>query len=177
MLFQKKLKNYVREKVEGYTKSYFAAHPEVKLVVVTGSVGKTSTKIAIATMLGEKFRVRFHEGNHNTEMSAPLAILGIKYPDDIKSIGAWRQVFRAAEARILQPHDVDVIVQELGADHPGDIADFGRYLHPDIAVVTAITPEHMEFFQTMGAVAQEELAAANFSKLAVINREDRKSVV
>src|SRR5438445_8112431 len=106
MLFQKKLKNYVREKVEGYTKSYFAAHPDVKLVVVTGSVGKTSTKIAIATMLGEKFRVRFHEGNHNTEMSAPLAMLGIQYPEDAKSINEWRKVIRAAEASILQPPDV-----------------------------------------------------------------------
>jgi UDP-N-acetylmuramoyl-tripeptide--D-alanyl-D-alanine ligase len=172
MLFQKKLKNLVRQKIEGYTRSYFAAHPDIKLVVVTGSVGKTSTKIAIATMLGEKFRVRFHEGNHNTEMSAPLAMMGIQYPDDIKSISAWRKVFHAAEARILQPSDVNVIVQELGADHPGEIADYHRYLHPDIAVVTAVTPEHMEFFQTMGAVAQEELAAANFSKLAIINRDD-----
>src|SRR5690606_10811733 len=52
------------------------------------------------------------------------------------------------------------------------ITDFGRYLRPDIAVITAITPEHMEFFQTMEAVAREELAAANFSKLAIINRDD-----
>lgn len=172
MLFQKKFKQYVREKVEGYTKAYFAAHPEIKLVIVAGSVGKTSTKIAIATMLGQKYRVRFHEGNHNTEMSAPLAMLGIQYPSDVKSISEWRRVFREANLRITQPPDVNVIIQELGADHPGDITDFGRYLHPDIAVITAITPEHMEFFQTMEAVAREELAAANFSKLAIINRDD-----
>lgn len=171
-MFQKKLKAYVRQKIEGYVQSYFAAHPQVKLVVVAGSVGKTSTKMAIATMLGQKYRIRFHEGNHNTEMSAPLAILGIPYPETIKSIRAWRKVFNAADARVLQPQDVDVIIQELGADHPGDITDFGRYIHPDIAVITAITPEHMEFFQTMDAVAREEMAAANFSKLAIINRDD-----
>lgn len=171
-MFQKKLKEYIRKKIEGYVQAYFTAHPEVRLVVVVGSVGKTSTKAAIATMLGQKYRVRFHEGNHNTEMSAPLAILGIKYPTDIRSISQWRQVFREAVLRINQPADVDVVIQELGADHPGDISDFGRYLHPDIAVVTAITPEHMEFFQTMDAVAREEMAAANFSKLAIINRDD-----
>lgn len=68
--------------------------------------------------------------------------------------------------------DVDVIIQEIGADHPGEIAHFGTYLHPDIAVITAITPEHMEFFKSMETVAQEELAAANFSTLAIINRDD-----
>lgn len=169
---QTKFRNYVQKKMEGYVVSYFRAHPEVRLVVVAGSVGKTSTKTAIATMLGQKYRVRLHEGNHNTHMSAPLAILGIPYPEHIKSYGEWRKVFRMAEARILQPPDVDIIIQEIGADHPGEIAHFGTYLNPDIAVITAITPEHMEFFQTMENVAQEELAAANFSKLAIINRDD-----
>lgn len=172
MLFQKKIKEYVRQKIEGYVQAYFTAHPEVKLIVVAGSVGKTSTKMAIATIVGQKYRIRFHEGNYNTEMSAPLAMLGIPYPKDIKSLSQWREVFRAATLRINQPADVDIIIQELGADQPGDITDFGRYLRPDIAVITAITPEHMEFFQTMEAVAREELAAANFSKLAIINRDD-----
>ncbi len=171
-MFQKKLKNYVKQKIEGYTKAYFAAHPEIKLVVVAGSVGKTSTKMAISTMLGQKYRVRVHEGNHNTEFSAPLAILGIPYPEDVKSIKQWRNVFRAADARVLQASDVDVIIQEIGADHPGDISRFGTYLNPDIAVITSVTAEHMEYFQTMEAVAREELAAANFSKMAIINRDD-----
>lgn len=153
-------------------RDYFAAHPEVRLIVVAGSVGKTSTKTAIATMLGQRYRVRMYEGNHNTHMSAPLSILGIPYPDNIKSIGAWRDVFNAAQKRIMQPADVDVIIQELGTDRPGDIAQFASYLTPDIAVITAITPEHMEFFGTMEAVAQEELAAANMSKMAIINRDD-----
>ncbi len=170
--FNDKFRNYVQKKMEGYVVSYFQAHPEVKLVVVAGSIGKTSTKTALATMLGQRYRVRIHEGNHNTHMSAPLAILGIPYPEHIKSIGAWREVFKAAQARILQAPDVDIVIQEIGADHPGDIVHFGTYLRPDIAVITAVTPEHMEFFKSMEAVAQEELAAANFSNLAIINRDD-----
>jgi UDP-N-acetylmuramyl pentapeptide synthase len=170
--FQQKYKVRVQKKLEKAVVAYFEAHPEVKLIVVTGSVGKTSTKTAIATMLSSRYRVRMHEGNHNTAMSVPLAILGIAYPDNIRSFSAWRQVLKAARARILAPTDVDVIVQELGADHPGDIAAFGSYLKPYMAVITAVTPEHMEFFKTIEAVAYEELAAANFSQLALINRDD-----
>lgn len=169
---RKKYKLRVQRKLEEAVVAYFQRHPEVKLVVVTGSVGKTSTKTAIATMLGQRYRVRLHEGNHNTEMSVPLAILGIPYPDDVRSFGAWQKVLSQAQARVLAPTDVDIIVQELGTDHPGEIAAFGRYLQPYISVVTAVTPEHMEFFHTIEAVAQEELTAANYSQIALINRDD-----
>ena len=74
---QRKCRDSVQKKLEQATVGYFAAHPEVKLIVVAGSVGKTSTKTAIATMLAQKYRVRLHEGNHNTHMSVPLAILGV----------------------------------------------------------------------------------------------------
>jgi len=165
-------KKIVQRKLEKYVVKYFQKHSEVKLVVVVGSVGKTSTKRAIATLLSQKYRVALHEGNHNTAMSVPVGILGIEYPENVHSIGAWLSVFAAARKRIKEPTGVDVIVQELGADHPGDIKAFGTYLKPYIAVVTAITPEHMEFFNTIEAVAEEELAAANFSQLAIINRDD-----
>lgn len=165
-------KNYVQKKLEKYVVKYFRKHPEVKLVVVAGSVGKTSTKRAIATLLSQRYRVALHEGNHNTPMSVPVAILGIKYPTDVHSISAWISVFRAARERIKEPTGVDVIIAEIGADHPGDIAAFGRYLKPYIGVVTAVTPEHMEFFNSIEAVAQEELTTANFSQLAIINRDD-----
>jgi len=165
-------KKYIQKRLEKYVRKYFLKHPDVKLVVVAGSVGKTSTKMAIATVLSTRFRVRLHEGNHNTGVSAPLAILGIEYPGNIKSVGAWLSVFRAAKKRINDPTDVDVIVQELGIDRVGDMAKFGAYLQPDIAVVSAITPEHMEYFSNIETVAREELSVANFSKLAIINRDD-----
>lgn len=165
-------KTFVQKKLESYVKVYFQKHPDIKLVAVGGSVGKTSTKIAIATVLSEKFRVRLQEGNHNTEMSAPLAILGVDYPDNIKSISNWLAVFKAIRYRIKQPTDVDVIVQELGSDRIGQIPHFGTYLSPDIAVVTAISPEHMEYFKTIDAVAKEELSIADFSKQILINRDD-----
>lgn len=166
------LKNYIQKKLEKYVRQYVAKH-RPKLVFVTGSVGKTSTKLAIATVLSEKYRVRVHEGNHNTHMSVPLGILGIAYPDNIRSIGEWLRVRKAAKQRIkAQQSDCDVVVQELGTDQPGDIAHFGTYLHGDIAVVTAVSPEHMAFFKTLDAVAKEELEVSNFSSITVINRDD-----
>ena len=165
-------KKLIQRKLESYVKKYFKAHPEIKLVVVAGSVGKTSTKMAVATVLSQRFRVRVHEGNHNTSLSAPLAILGIDYPGKLKSPLAWLSVFGAAKERINSPADVDVVVQELGVDRPGEMSEFGRYLLPNIAVVTAVTAEHMEYFKTMEAVAEEELMVAKFSDLVVINRDD-----
>ena len=165
-------KNFIQSKLERAVKKYFKKHPEVKLVVVAGSVGKTSTKIAIGTVLSERFRIRLHEGNHNSELSAPLAILGVEFPEDIRKISQWRTVFKAVRRRIKEATDVDVIVQELGTDGIGQIPHFGTYLNPDIAVITSVAPEHMEFFKTLDAVAAEELAAVNFSKTALINRDD-----
>jgi UDP-N-acetylmuramoyl-tripeptide--D-alanyl-D-alanine ligase len=165
-------KKYIQTKLERAVKRYLKKHTEVKLVVVVGSVGKTSTKMAIGTVLNEKFRVRLHEGNHNSELSAPLAILGVEFPENIRDVWHWFTVFRAVRRRIKQPTDVDVIVQELGTDRPGQIPHFGKYLTPDIAVVSSVAPEHMEFFKTMDVVAAEELSAVNYSKSAFINRDD-----
>lgn len=166
------LKAFIQKKLETYVKLYFAKHPEVKLIVVTGSVGKTSAKLAIATILSEKFRVRAHSGNHNSFLSAPLAILGIEYPKNIRNIFEWLAVFRSAKERIKAPSDIDFIVQELGSDRVGQVPHFGTYLKPDIAVVTAVSAEHMEYFQTIDAVAKEELSVSDYSELTFINRED-----
>lgn len=165
-------KMFIQRKLEGYVKKYLRKHSDIKLVIVTGSVGKTSTKVAIGTVLAERFRVRLHEGNHNAELSAPLAILGIEYPENLKSIANWLEIFKAARKRIQDPSDVDVIVQEVGSDGIGQVPHFGTYAKPYIAVVTAVSEEHMEFFKTLDNVAAEELSAANFSEYALINRDN-----
>lgn len=165
-------KKFVQKRLEKYVRKYFRRHPDVKLVVVAGSVGKTSTKHAIAELLSQRYRVQMDEENHNTEMSVPVSVLGLNYPDNVHNIFAWIQVFRAAHRRVKQPAFSDIIVQEIGADRPGDIAHFGTYLRPHVALITAVTPEHMENFHTIEAVAAEELTAANFSEMALINRDD-----
>ncbi len=164
----------IRRWLERLVRVYFKRnHP--KLVVVVGSIGKTSTKMAIATVLAERFRVRVQEGNMNEQTAVPLGILGVKYPDyrEVRSVGAWLRVLRRARRVARRKRDdVDVIIQELGTDHPGEIPRFGEYLRPDIAVVTAITPEHMENFKTLDAVAVEELSVGAYSRKLVVNQDD-----
>lgn len=169
------LKKIILHLLERNAKAYLKKHKPM-LVLVTGSVGKTSTKQALATVLSEKYAIRAHSGNHNTHFSVPTAIMGVEYPDDPKSVGAWLRVLQAMRLRISQPRDVDVIIQELGTDKPGDIAWFGRYLTADVAVVTAVSEEHMEFFGSMDQVAKEELSIAAFSRLTVVNRDDVSEV-
>ena len=165
-------KKIIQNKLEKRIKQYFVNHPNVRLIVVAGSVGKTGTKLALGTLLSEKFSVRMHEGNYNSEISTPMAILGLEVPDNTKSIVGWLRVLRAAKHRASKPDDVEIIIQELGVDRPGDMKKFARYLKPHFALVSAVTPEHMEFFGTIEAVAQEEMSVADFSEFVLINRDD-----
>jgi UDP-N-acetylmuramoyl-tripeptide--D-alanyl-D-alanine ligase len=165
------MKKIIRFLLESRVKKYLKKHKPI-LVLITGSVGKTSTKHAIATVLSEKYRVRAEMGNHNTELSVPPAILGVEYPADVHSIKQWWNVLQAMNLRIRGERDAEVIVQELGTDRPGDVAAFSRYLKADIAVVTAVSEEHMEHFETLDAVAREELSIAAHAKLTVVNRDD-----
>lgn len=166
------LKKLVQMRLESLVKKYFKTHPQIKLVVVTGSVGKTSTKYSIAEVLSQKFKVRFQEGNYNAELSVPVSLLGLDYPEDIRDISAWLAVFKAMKQKIKQPDDTNIIIQELGTDRIGQIPHFGKYLNPDVAVVTAVSPEHMEFFHTLDNVAAEELSVVEYSKQALVNGDD-----
>ncbi len=166
------IKRLIQWRLERYVRRYLQKHDTVKLIAVVGSVGKTSTKIAIGTVLSEQFRVRLHEGNHNAELSAPLAILGIEFPENLRDPRQWFQVFAAARERIKQPTDVDIIVQEVGTDRIGQVPHFGTYVTPFLTVVTAVSPEHMEYFGSLEAVAKEELSAVDYSQNALINRDD-----
>lgn len=169
---KEKIKHFILRRLEKRARQFFAAHASVKVVAVAGSVGKTSTKLAIAHVLEQKYRVLVQKDNHNTELSVPLAIMKIPYPSKPNSILQWYAVLKAAKLRPTQAFPYDIIVTELGTDKPGDIAMFKRYMRPDIAVVTAVAPEHMQTFKTIDAVAKEELSVADFSKLVVINRDD-----
>ncbi len=165
-------KKIVQRKLENYVQAYFKKHKDVKLIIVAGSVGKTTTRNAIASVLSQRFRVRMDTENHNTEISAPLAMLGIELPEKLRNPLSWFGVFKAAKLRVEEPADVDVVIQEIGVDHPGEMKQYRRYIKADIALVTAVAPEHMEFFKTLDAVAKEELAITRLAKHSLINRDD-----
>lgn len=167
------MKNIVLLLIEFQTKRFLKKH-KPKIIAVAGSVGKTSTKLAIASVLRQRFKVHSQEGNYNADVSVPMTIFDLPMPPlaRLKSPTEWLKQLWYMELKIRRPFPFEVIVLELGTDHPGDIAHFQKYLRPDIGVVTAVAPEHMEYFKTIDAVAQEELSVANFSNLAVINRDD-----
>lgn len=165
---------YVQWRLERYVRKYFKKHHPT-LIAVVGSVGKTTTKTAIGTVLSSQFRIQLEPDNHNSPLSVPLAIMGVKYPpiELVHSVGTWRRVFKAMKKRVKAPQGVDVIIQELGTDHPGDLATYQKYLKPDITVVTSVSPEHMENFPGgLAEVAQEELSITAYSGLTIVNHDD-----
>lgn len=142
----------------------------VKIIAVVGSVGKTTTKLAIAKVLQQKYKVAFQEGNYNDRVSIPLVPFGISMPTLTNPMG-WQKVIKQIDRRLKSGYDKDVVVLELGIDHVGQMKEFA-YLKPDIAVVTAVTPEHMEHFKDLDTVAREEMLVAKFSKIVIVNGDD-----
>ncbi len=141
-----------------------------KIIGVVGSIGKTSTKLAIAKVLASEKRVRYQEGNYNEIISVPLVFFGHKMPD-IWNVFSWAKIILNNEWQIIKKFPFDFVVVELGTDAPGQISLFRKYLHLDVAVVTAIAPEHMEFFGDIKNVAEEEWSVRYFSDLVFVNRD------
>lgn len=128
-----------------------------KIIAVTGSVGKTSTKDAICIVLKEKFFVRCSPKTYNSEVGVPLTILGCE--NGWESINKWIKVFLEGLALIfLKNHYPALLVVEVGADRPGDIAQIAKWLKPDTVVVTRFSdvPAHVEFFPSRESLFTEK---------------------
>lgn len=142
-----------------------------RIIGVVGSIGKTSTKLAIAKVLASEKKVRFQEGNYNDIISVPLVFFGEKIPS-VWNIFAWKWMIIKNEFKIrFLEYPYDFVVVELGTDAPGQIIQFKKYLHLDAAIVTAIAPEHMEFFKNIEKVAEEEWSVRFFGEKIFANRD------
>src|ERR1700677_1457081 len=86
-------------------------HPNVKVVAITGSVGKTMTKLAIAPVLARKYKVLVHPGNYNSETGVPLSIFELDSPGGVLKLGAWARTIWQIEKKVRQPFTYEVIVQ------------------------------------------------------------------
>jgi UDP-N-acetylmuramoyl-tripeptide--D-alanyl-D-alanine ligase len=128
-----------------------------KVVAVAGSVGKTSTKMAVAMVLSQKYRTLAHQGNYNSELGLPLSVFRLTVPRILFNPFAWVWCFLRAEGQIWGRYPYKVLVLELGTDHPGEIPRYVRYLSPDLGIISAVSPEHMELFANLDEVAAEEL--------------------
>ena len=103
-----------------------------KVVGVTGSVGKSTTKEMIATVLESTYRVSKTPANHNNDIGMPMAILDM-------------------------PLDTDVAVLEMGMNHFREIAYLSGIAHPDVAVIINIGTTHIEFLGSQEGIRKAKL--------------------
>ena len=147
------------------------------IIAVTGSVGKTSTRMAIFAMLKNKFSVRTAEKNYNNEIGVALAILGI--PHGGRNVLKWAGAIARAATRVIirHPDYPGILVLEYGVDRPGDMDYLLSLAVPDIAVVTAMgdVPAHVEFFENPEEVVREKaklVSALKHEGFAILNHDD-----
>lgn len=164
------------KKIIGYVREFFAHHPGVKLVAVTGSAGKMSAKTAIATVLSQRYAVAMHEEEPGSRLQTLLQIMGVRYPNTPEekwSMMTRHKIAKAVKkrARVENP-EVQVIVQEFSPQDIGFHAWFQSVVMPDITVVTSVTTGRMHVEHPVEEVAQEMITLANNSRFAVINRDD-----
>lgn len=157
------MKEFITKVLVSRTQKYLAK-TNPKVVAITGSVGKTTVTQATATILSEKYSVRTTFANYNTDIGVILTIFGQKIQTNPL---AWALIALKIVFLSFGKPKHEVYVLELGTDVPGEIARFA-YLKPDYGVITAIAPEHMEFFKDIDAVAKEEFALTSFTKKTII---------
>jgi UDP-N-acetylmuramoyl-tripeptide--D-alanyl-D-alanine ligase len=114
--------------------NYRASLP-LKVIAITGSNGKTSTKDFVAATLARKFRVTKTEGNFNNHVGLPQTMLAANAEDQI---AVW----------------------EIGMNHPGEVAALAKLAAPDVAIVTNVGVAHIEFMGSREAIAEEKGALA-----------------
>ena len=105
---------------------------KAKVVAVTGSVGKSTTKEMIAAVLDSTFKVSKTPANHNNDIGMPMAILAM-------------------------PLDTEVAVLEMGMNHFREIAYLSNIAHPDVAVIINIGTMHIEFLGSQIGIRQAKM--------------------
>lgn len=136
-----------------------------RIIAVTGSVGKTSTKDAIFAVLSPGMHVRGSQKSFNSEIGLPLTILG--RPNAWKNPLRWLQNLLDGLFLIIFPARYPRwLVLEVGADEQGDISSLASWLSVDVAVITRLpeVPVHVEFFDSVEAVIEEKASLINALK-------------
>lgn len=130
-----------------------------RIIVVTGSVGKTSAKDAIYTALAANHFVRKSEKSFNSDIGAPLTILGV--PNGWSNPVQWiRNILDGLLLILIKAPYPEWLIVEVGADRPGDISTSLAWLKPEVVVATRFpaVPVHVEFYDSPEAVQAEELS-------------------
>ena len=145
-----------------------------KVIGITGSIGKTSTKEAVFAVIKEQISVRKNEKNYNNEIGIPLTIIGLESPG--RHFWGWTKVFLKILALIALPFRYPkVLILEMGADRVGDISYLCGFVRPEIGIITDVSGSHLEFFQSLDGVAKEKeelVKSLPESGLAILNADN-----
>jgi len=165
------------EKTLGRKAARLLRRSGAEVVAVTGSVGKSSAKEAIATVLKDKFEAEPSPRNYNTEFGLPLAVLMLVSPG--RSVWRWCVTLKKAGWRSwfgIKGYPRTWVL-EMAADHPGDISKLVAIAPPHIGVVTAVGESHAVFFGSVENIAKEKgtlIASLPTDGTAVLNRDDER---
>jgi len=146
------------------------------VIGITGSVGKSSAKKTIYEILKRKYKVHCDRSCYNTDISIPLAIIGMESGGH--SAGKWIGIIFKTICRLLKKNGYpDVIILEMGVNRPNDMKKMLATIKPDIGIITGIGkfPSHTEYFKDAKHIAREKfLLARSLGKkdLSVLNSDD-----
>ncbi|MSR68363.1 UDP-N-acetylmuramoyl-tripeptide--D-alanyl-D-alanine ligase [Candidatus Saccharibacteria bacterium] len=142
----------------------------VSIVIVTGSVGKTSAKVAIGKLLGLGYQVGFSEDSYNTNIGLPLSFFGLKAPAQLWDPIAWRRIFQKIRS-ISRDYPYDVVVLEMADDEVEDMLQFLSFIKPEYGVVTAVAPVHMERMLSIDKIVRDNWRIASGAKEIIYNAD------
>ncbi|OGI80159.1 hypothetical protein A2W43_01580 [Candidatus Nomurabacteria bacterium RIFCSPHIGHO2_12_40_11] len=147
-----------------------------KIIAITGSVGKTSTKDAVYAVLSGITYVRKSEKSYNSEIGLPLTILGV--PNGWNNPLIWLKNIFAGLWLFIYPHKYPkMLVLEVGVGKEGDMKKTASWLKTDVVIITAVgeTPVHIEFFNSRKNLIEEKSQLIKTLKkdgLLVLNADD-----
>ena len=148
-----------------------------KVLVVAGSVGKSTTASAIASVMRRGFGVGQSPMHFNTTLGVPLSILGIPRTGG-RSTRAWASILIEAAAKAYSVRKEDYpewLVLEFGIDIPGNMKLLTDIVTPDYAVMTTIAVEHTERLEDLDTITKEEgglIAALPEDGVGFLNADD-----
>jgi len=149
-----------------------------KIIAITGSVGKTSTKDAVYAVLKRHVHARKSEKSFNSDVGVPLSILGL--PNAWSNPVGWFQNIMDGLVTALTLREYpEWLVLEVGVDRPGDMAAITKWLRPDIVILTRLPdmPVHVEYFASPEDVVAEKLElvkALSPEGVLVYNHDDER---
>jgi UDP-N-acetylmuramoyl-tripeptide--D-alanyl-D-alanine ligase len=151
-------------------------HPII--IAITGSAGKTSAREAVFAAISENYDVRASIKNYNNELGLPLSVIGARASG--KNVFGWFAALIKGWSYLVFPrHFPKVLLLEMAADRPGDLAKLVKLAPPDISVVTSVGSAHIEFFGSESAIAEEKgtiVRALKPDGVALLNADDPRVV-